>query len=89
MYVTNEVNTDHQKNRELFYQKKRSMQGMGKCSELLLLNPKVIVAFEGHALERFLPQEHVSISAVQVFIHSRYSCFCNVSTFTNVYNSIL
>ena len=39
-------------------------------AELLFIKPKVIVALGRHALERFLPQEHVSIAHGQVFIHS-------------------
>ena len=69
VYVTNVVKYRPPANREPLPEEKEACR-VWVNAELLFIKPKVIVALGRHALERFLPQEHVSIAHGQVFIHS-------------------
>jgi uracil-DNA glycosylase family 4 len=69
VYVTNVVKYRPPENREPLPEEKEACR-VWVNAELLFIKPKVIVALGRHALERFLPQEHVSIAHGQVFIHS-------------------
>ena len=69
VYVTNVVKYRPPENREPLPEEKEACR-IWVNAELLFIKPKVIVALGRHALERFLPQEHVSIAHGQVFIHS-------------------
>ncbi|HOK59598.1 MAG TPA: uracil-DNA glycosylase, partial [Candidatus Dojkabacteria bacterium] len=69
VYVTNVVKYRPPENREPLPEEKEACR-IWVNAGLLFIKPKVIVALGRHALERFLPQEHVSIAHGQVFIHS-------------------